>query len=107
MDGEAPIYGMDIETFEAIMNEDQYDEMMERYGVKQNFYEKFPIKEATKDSTDKQCSVCIKYYKVGDKVFFLPCQHHFHIECIMPWFKTNHICPNCRYDLNEGKAENE
>ena len=35
MDGTAPIYGMDIETFEAIMNEDQYDEMMEEYGVKQ------------------------------------------------------------------------
>ena len=75
----------------------------EEYGVKAEFYEKFPVKVATKASTDKQCAICIKYYNVGCKVFFLPCQHHFHIECIMTWFKTNHVCPNCRYDLNQGQ----
>ena len=57
---------MDIATFEAIIAEDRYDEYAAVYGVKEKFYEKFPIKEATKESTDKQCAICIKYYKPGD-----------------------------------------
>ena len=25
----------------------------------------------------------------------------------MPWFKKNHKCPTCRYDLNEGEEQGE
>ena len=46
------IYGMDIKTFEAIIAEDKYDEYEQQYGVKEKFYEKFPIKVATKASTE-------------------------------------------------------
>ena len=42
-------------------------------------------------------------YKEYQKVFFLPCKHHFHVDCILPWFEKNHICPTCRFDLNEGE----
>ena len=48
-----PLYGMDIDTFEAILAEDKYDEYAAIYGVKEKFYEKFPIKVATKESADK------------------------------------------------------
>ena len=104
--GETPIYGMDIAKFEAIRAEERA-EIEAQFGVKEKFYEKFPVKEATENSTDKQCSICLKYYQIGCKVFFLPCYHHFHIECIMPWFKNNHVCPNCRFDLNADEAEAE
>ena len=60
-----PIYGMDIETFEAIMAEDRAGNYEEEYGVKEKFYEKFPVKVATKASTDKQCAICLKYYNLG------------------------------------------
>jgi hypothetical protein len=30
----------------------------------------------------------------------LECKHYFHTECIIPWFKNNHACPTCRFDLN-------
>ena len=103
---ESPIYGMDIETFNAIMD-DAFPDCEAKWGVKKEFYERFPIKEATKNSTESQCAVCIQNYKVGDQVFFLPCKHHFHINCIMPWFKSNHVCPNCRYDLNEGENDSD
>ena len=63
--------------------------------------------EAVKNSDTNMCAICIKHYKTGDKVFFLPCSHNFHIECIMPWFKTHSVCPNCRYDLNEGKPASD
>ena len=50
-DNESPIYGMDIETFKAIMDEESID-VEAKWGVKKEFYERFPIKEATKDSTE-------------------------------------------------------
>ena len=105
--GDDPIYGMDAETYESLINDELYDDITRLYGVRQEFYEKFPIMEAVKDSDTNMCAICIKHYSKGDKVFFLPCSHNFHIECIMPWFKTNNKCPTCRYDLNEGKAESE
>ena len=77
-EGECPIYGMDLETFKAIRDEES-QEWEQEFGVKREFYERFPIREATKDSTDKDCSICLKHYKPGCKVFFLPCKHHFHI----------------------------
>ena len=57
---------------------------------------------ATKKTLDKQCAICCLNYLEGNKVFFLPCSHHFHVECVLPWFTKSHKCPNCRYDLNEG-----
>ena len=86
MNGESPIYGMDIKTFEAIQKEENED-YEELYGVKPEFYTRFPIKVATKDSGDAMCAICIKNYSAGCHVFFLPCKHNFHIECVMPWFK--------------------
>ena len=67
----------------------------------------FPVKMATKKSLDKQCAICCLNYQEGNKVFFLPCGHHFHVDCIMPWFNKSHKCPNCRYDLNEGEEMDE
>ena len=97
---EDPIYGMDAETFEAILTSENSDYIANYYGVKPEFYRKFPIMEATKVSDNNMCAICIKHYHRGCKVFFLPCKHNFHIECIMPWFKGNSVCPNCRFDLN-------
>ena len=51
--GESPIYGMDIETFEAIVNEEELHDQRDKFGVKRKFYERFPIKKATDSSTDK------------------------------------------------------
>ena len=53
MNGEEPIYGMDIATFEAIREEEQEESTRNMFGVKRKFYERFPIKVATKTSADK------------------------------------------------------
>ena len=105
--GDFPIYGMDKETYIAIRDSELYDNIEGRFGVKPQFYERFPIMEAVKNSKYEMCSICLRHYKKGDKVFCLPCKHNFHIDCIMPWFKSNHKCPNCRFDLNEGQNEDE
>jgi hypothetical protein len=40
-------------------------------------------------------------YKKGEKVFFLTCKHHFHTDCIKPWFQKNSHCPVCRQDIKK------
>ena len=94
---------MDIKTFKAIIDEQDYESIKAQYGVQNKFMTQFPIRSATKESTDKTCSICCDKYKEYQKVFFLPCKHHFHVDCILPWFEKNHICPTCRFDLNQGE----
>ena len=105
--GECPIYGMDKEVFEAILDEQEYEATKEAYGVKNKFMKEFPIRKATKQSLTKTCAICCNYYQLQQQVFFLPCAHHFHVDCILPWFKKNHKCPTCRYDLNQGEDGGE
>ena len=100
--GKSPIYGMDFETYKNIIDEMDYQQVKDQYGVKNKFMKQFPIKVAQKNSVGKVCAICCNTYNEGSKVFFLPCGHHFHVDCIMPWFHKNHKCPTCRYDLNEG-----
>lgn len=41
-----------------------------------------------------ECSIC---QNTTDGTFHtLDCGHSFHIECIMPWFRTQGTCPMCR-----------
>ncbi len=67
----------------------------------------FPIRRATKQSVKRVCAICCNHYQEHDKVFFLPCSHHFHIDCVLPWFNKNHKCPYCKYDLNEGEGQTD
>jgi len=46
-----------------------------------------------------QCSVCQDYFNIGEKALSLPCEHLYHIDCIMPWFKEHNTCPTCRHEL--------
>ena len=34
-----------------------------------------------------QCSVCMEDFKLNEEVRKLPCDHHFHTDCIVPWLK--------------------
>ncbi|ESP05429.1 hypothetical protein LOTGIDRAFT_102357 [Lottia gigantea] len=47
-----------------------------------------------------QCSVCFDDYSLGEEVNKLPCEHHYHPQCIIPWLKLHGTCPICRKDLN-------
>jgi len=53
------------------------------------------------------CSVCQCEFEVDEEAVKLPCDHNFHSECILPWFKMNNSCPVCRYELPTDNKEYE
>lgn len=60
---------------------------------------------------EKQCSICLEEFKLGDKYIRLPCQtdkedekHIFHsgndtCSGIKPWLERNNTCPLCRTEF--------
>jgi len=60
---------------------------------------------------EKQCSICLDEFKLGDKYIRLPCQtekedekHIFHsgndtCSGIKPWLERNNTCPMCRTEF--------
>jgi hypothetical protein len=45
----------------------------------------------------KQCNICLDYYKLKEKYITLTCKHNFHYKCIQKWLCENSIhCPTCR-----------
>ncbi|KAK9923140.1 hypothetical protein M0R45_031573 [Rubus argutus] len=50
------------------------------------------------------CPICLEDFEepsggVDQLLPRLPCLHHFHLHCIIPWLEKNHLCPVCRYPM--------
>ena len=45
------------------------------------------------------CAVCLGEFVCGNVLKRLPCNHTFHIECIVGWLSVNITCPMCRINL--------
>ncbi|XP_014239011.1 E3 ubiquitin-protein ligase RNF115 isoform X1 [Trichogramma pretiosum] len=65
--------------------------------------EEIPTSKITQEQVDSklQCSVCWDDFVVNESVRQLPCQHHFHEPCIVPWLELHGTCPICRQSLGE------
>ncbi|XP_052745980.1 uncharacterized protein LOC112044887 isoform X2 [Bicyclus anynana] len=46
--------------------------------------------------TLEECSICFELILRNQEVMSLPCTHHFHQACILPWLQEQQTCPNCR-----------
>ncbi|XP_062010154.1 E3 ubiquitin-protein ligase CIP8-like [Rosa rugosa] len=61
--------------------------------------------DSLEEDTIKQnpsCAICINDFAEGgvdQLITLLPCAHHYHLDCIVPWLKTSHLCPLCRYPM--------
>ena len=47
-----------------------------------------------------KCIICLNYYKIHDKISYLPCLHIFHCGCIKEWLKRSNKCPLCKNKVN-------
>lgn len=64
--------------------------------------DRLPVVTLTQDDTKENnviCAVCKDGISLGEKVTQLPCNHHYHGNCILPWLKIRNTCPVCRHEL--------
>ncbi|PIN12166.1 hypothetical protein CDL12_15225 [Handroanthus impetiginosus] len=53
----------------------------------------------------QECCICLSGYEDGTELHALPCNHHFHLTCIVKWLKMNATCPLCKYNIVKGNEQ--
>ena len=48
---------------------------------------------------ENTCAVCKDEFIIGQECLLMPCQHHFHKDCLLPWLNERNSCPVCRFEL--------
>ena len=48
---------------------------------------------------ENSCPVCKEDFIVNEDCLLMPCEHHFHKDCLIPWLKERNSCPVCRFEL--------
>ncbi|KAL0587322.1 hypothetical protein ABG067_002938 [Albugo candida] len=48
---------------------------------------------------DPSCCICLCDFKLNEKIRLLPCDHHFHSDCVDEWLSLNATCPTCRITI--------
>ncbi|CDW74285.1 zinc finger protein [Stylonychia lemnae] len=95
-----------VETDQLVQNIEQIDRLLGRQnqeqkkGISDEGLKKQKCFTYSQIDGQDTCSICIKNVSKDEKVYELVCKHIFHEECIDPWLKQSHLCPNCRKDLN-------
>ncbi|EQB60439.1 e3 ubiquitin-protein ligase rnf130-like protein [Vairimorpha apis BRL 01] len=46
------------------------------------------------------CTICFEPYAYESVIKFLPCDHHFHSECVDEWLALRESCPLCKKNIN-------
>ncbi|PPR91470.1 hypothetical protein GOBAR_AA29214 [Gossypium barbadense] len=54
---------------------------------------------------DAECCICLSAYEDGTELRELPCDHHFHCNCIDKWLYINATCPLCKFNILKGSKE--
>ncbi|KAF8985450.1 hypothetical protein BGZ46_004043 [Entomortierella lignicola] len=53
------------------------------------------------DPEEAVCAICLGEYAPNETIRFLPCRHHFHLECVDQWLFTDKSCPLCKHDIDK------
>ncbi|KAK9925272.1 hypothetical protein M0R45_033601 [Rubus argutus] len=65
-------------------------------------WESFETRRLRTVKHNSSCAICMVDFARGgvDQLITpLPCTHYYHLDCIIPWLKTSHVCPMCRYPM--------
>ncbi|XP_026662601.2 E3 ubiquitin-protein ligase CIP8-like isoform X2 [Phoenix dactylifera] len=76
----------------------------------QSVVENLPSVVVTKEDVANDiifCAVCKDEISLGETAKRLPCSHHYHGGCIVPWLGIRNTCPVCRYELPTDDPEYE
>ncbi|ESW18157.1 hypothetical protein PHAVU_006G017700 [Phaseolus vulgaris] len=57
------------------------------------------LKKCTVMRESEDCCICLEELNINAECYTMPCQHVFHLPCILTWLKTSSVCPLCRYSL--------
>lgn len=58
-----------------------------------------PITIFSGHKSKDNCAICLGEFIKGEKVYYLPCIHCFHADCLREWNKKNKTCPNCKFEI--------
>lgn len=65
-----------------------------------------PITIFSGQKVKDSCAICLGDFVKGEKVYYLPCIHCFHVDCLREWNKKNNTCPNCKFEIKIKLAKN-
>ena len=51
-------------------------------------------------ATLESCLVCQCPYEDGDTLRRLPCNHHYHVDCVDQWLQMKNTCPVCKRSIS-------
>ncbi|KAK7333795.1 hypothetical protein VNO80_30574 [Phaseolus coccineus] len=57
------------------------------------------LKKCTVIRGREDCCICLEALSNNAECYTMPCEHAFHLACILTWLKTSHMCPLCRFSL--------
>jgi len=58
------------------------------------------VYQSDHNEEEESCPICLGSWEKSETISVLPCNHHFHVDCIVTWFTNNMSCPNCRCEMN-------
>ncbi|WOL13790.1 hypothetical protein Cni_G22569 [Canna indica] len=98
------VYTSNYESFEVLVGQlaDHDGEIRGSPPAAKSVVENLPTVVLTKEDSaniDTVCAICKDEIIVEDRLKRLPCFHHFHEGCILPWLGMRNTCPLCRFEL--------
>jgi len=60
------------------------------------------LKKCTVMRESENCCICLEELNINAECYTMPCEHLFHLPCILTWLKTSNVCPLCRYSFPPG-----
>ena len=88
--------GYDVSVECSDFNKDEFIELLDKEEAKIVARNKLPNRCIRLFTIE--CSIC----RDGDTkdLCVTPCGHAFHISCLKYWMRVNHLCPNCKTEIN-------